>query len=452
MTAQARSTDRPSQRAQAVAAAGQIDYVLVGVVFALVMLGLVMVFSASFSRVGPTFFRRQLMWVGVGTLAFLFMLFFPYRRWAKLAVPVMAVTLGLLVAVLVVGQDIHGATRTLFNGRIQPSEFAKMAVVIYAAAWVVSSGRTLADTGGGLLQFTAIMAVVAGLILLERSFSMTIIILVIGYTIFFVGGGNVKQLLLVMALGLPALAFAMYRTGYAQERIQRWAAVLLNPQGADPDTLRIIQVLRSGQGIGTSPADWAVKDAVPLLWSDYIFANIGHDLTIVGMIAVLLAYLLIGYRGLGIALNAEHAFGSMLAIGITTWLVTQAAVHIGASLAVIPSTGQPLPFISYGGSSLVMCMAAAGLLANVSRFAQEKKAPHAYLAFGWRDWRSHLSDSRSRRGTEPAESAPAGRDAEHAAPRRGSGGKAGTSGRRSGGKKRTYRSETWSGRYRNGGR
>jgi len=126
------------------------------------------------------------------------------------------------------------------------------------------------------------------------------------------------------------------------------------------------------------------------LWNDFLFANIGADFTILGMIVVVALFSWFGYRGLGIALNAPSRFGSLLAIGLTAWILVQAGIHMGASLTLFPATGQPLPFMSYGGSSLVSCMIATGLLLSISRAAKEKKAPNAYFALGGWHWRPRL--------------------------------------------------------------
>ena len=377
-----------------------LDYPLIAIVLTFLLFGLVMVFSASFPRVGTYFFLRQLLWVLVGAAAFVFMAAVPYRAWQKFAVPVMGVALLALAAVLVVGEDLFGSTRTFSAGSFQPSELAKLAVAIYVAAWAASRGRQITRFEDGLLPFLMIMALVGGLIAAERSFSVTIVTLSIGLVIYFVSGGNVKQLLLVAVAATPVLLFLMHRAGYPFQRVEGWYNVWFNPSQAPDDMVKIFWMLREGRGIGHDPAVWQVKASVPGLWSDYLFANIGADFHILGTLLVLGLYVGFGYRALGIALNAPDRFGMLAAIGITAWILLQASIHIGTSLALIPATGQTLPFMSYGGSSLVSCMAAAGLLVSISRAESGKKAVYAHLAFGWRDWRPRLSRPRSRRRAE----------------------------------------------------
>ncbi len=379
-------------------AATHVDYPLVAILATLLAVGLVMVYSASLTRAqwdgaAPTaYFQRQAMWVIVGLVAMAIMAAIPHDFWRKMAIPVMLLALMLLVAVLVFGTYKHGATRTLFNGSVQPSEFVKLAVVIYVAAWISSRGKAMAELQGGLLPFAFLMSLVAGLIILEHSFSVTIIILITGVTMFFLGGGNVKQLAVVGVVGLGILALLIWESGYGAQRVSSWWLMLTDPSYAPEDIARIMEMLRRGNGIGTNTENWVQKLLIPLLWSDYLFANIAADLGFPGTVAVVGLFAAFGYRGLTIALNADTPFGSLAALGVTTWILAQAAIHMGASLALIPATGIPLPFMSYGGSSLLACMAGVGLLLSISRRCPEKKAAYATFGFGWRYRRPRISD------------------------------------------------------------
>lgn len=383
----------------------KLDYQLIAVVATLLLIGLVMVFSASFSIVGTQFFLAQLKWVAVGIVVCAVVAFIPHEFWRTMAIPALAFTVVILIAVLVMGQQGRfGGQRTLTGARFQPSELAKLGVAIYVAAWVAARGRKVADLKQGFLPFVVIIGLVAGLIVLEKSVSMTIIVLAIGLTIYFVGGGAFKQILLLGLIGTPILAFAMWQFGYPFDRFQDWYNVWFDQAKAPQDLLEMTWLIRSGNGIGVDTSVWSVKASVFGLWSDFLFANIGADFTIVGMIVVVALFCWFGYRAVGIALNAPTRFGSLLAVGLTAWIIVQAGIHMGASLTLFPATGQPLPFMSYGGSSLVSCMIATGLLLSISRSAKEKKSPNAYFAIGGRDWRPRLpnfggarSDSAGRR-------------------------------------------------------
>ena len=379
------------------------DYPLIVIMATLLGLGLFMVFSASFTTQGTAFFLRQIAWIALGVVACGVMAIIPHGLWRQLAVPIMIVTVLVLAAVLALGEAQNGAQRHLFGSSFQPSEFAKLAVTIYVAAWVAVRGDKIAGLQDGLVPFLIIMFGVTGLIALERSFSVTIIVLSIGLTIFFVGGGNLKQIGIVLAIGIPGLIGAMALSGYPLQHAQEWYAVHFNPAAISPDTLRILALLRTGGGIGTDPSFWQSKAGVPLLWSDYLFANIGKDLGLPGMLLVVVLYAALAYRGLSIALNTRDRFAALAAMGVTIWISVQAAIHIGASLMLIPTTGQPLPFMSYGGSSLLATMIAAGLLLSISRTETEKKAIHAHFGFGWRDWRPHLPHPGRRQRVEGAD-------------------------------------------------
>ena len=403
MNAQAarRRTDRrPSPWPAIRSAVTNMDTQLIAIVVTLLLLGLFMVFSASFATQGTLFFTLQLKWVVLGLLLCAIVSFIPYETWRVLAIPVMAVTIAALIAVLIWGEPgQYGAKRTFTGASFQPSELAKLGVAIYVSAWVAARGHLVANFKEGFFPFAVIIGLVAGLIILEQSMSVTLIVLTIGLAIYFVGGGVLRQLLTLVAVGAPVLLFAMWQFGYPMGRLKGWYNIWFNPSQAPQDLLKLTVLLQEGGGIGVDPATWQLKASVFGLWSDFLFANIGGDLKIFGMLAVVALYCWLGYRGVGISLNAPTRFGALLAVGLTTWILVQAAIHIAASLTIIPATGQPLPFMSYGGSSLVSCMVAVGLLLSISRSAKEKKAPHAYFAFGGRDGWPRLSRPGGRRRT-----------------------------------------------------
>jgi cell division protein FtsW len=345
------------------------DYSLTVILAILVALGLVMVYSASFVTEGNRFFLLQVLWIILGVMVAFAMARIPYSVWRRMAIPIMLVALAGLVAVLFVGEPINGARRTFF-GSIQPSEFAKLAVVIYISAWVASKGEKLADYRGGLIPFTIIMGLVTLLLVLEPSFSVAVIILTIGLAIFFIGGGDVKQMLALAVIAVPALLLLLQRSGYGFKRIENWLQEFWN--------------LKEAAG--------TIGSTVPLPWSDYLFAHIGTRLGFIGAVAVVGLYAALCYRCLGIALNAPDKFAALMAVGITTWIMVQTAIHMGTSLALIPKTGQPLPLMSYGGSSMLMCMAAMGLMQSIARASPVKRALYASFVIGGRDRRPRVSD------------------------------------------------------------
>lgn len=392
------------------AALSKMDFQLMAIVAILLLVGLLTVFSASFATASTRFFLAQLKWVVVGVVACAVVAFIPFDLWRKLAIPVMVVTILLLIAVLVFGEESEfGARRTFTGSSFQPSELAKLGVAIYVAAWVAARGKQVADFKQGFFPFAVIVGIVGGLIVAEKSISVTLIVMVTGLTIYFVGGGAFKQLVLLAAIGTPILVLAMVKFGYPFGRVEDWYNVWFNPSKAPQSLLEMVWLIRAGKGIGVDPAVWQAKASVFGLWNDFLFANIGADFTILGMIVVVALFCWFGYRGIGIALNAPNRFGSLLAIGLTAWILVQAGIHMGASLTLIPATGQPLPFMSYGGSSLVSCMIATGLLLSISRAAKVRKTPNAYFAIGGWDWRPRLPRLGSDRGNRRERSDPGNR-------------------------------------------
>jgi cell division protein FtsW len=382
---------RTSVRSRVTTATGEWDYPLLAILAIILAVGLVMVFSASYPKLGVTNFLKQMAWIGLGVVALIVMARIPYDWWQQLAIPIMIAALGLLAAVLIFGDDLGGARRTFLHGSVQPSEIAKLAVVIYVSTWVASKGKRVAELSGGLIPFGVIIGLVTSLIILEPNFSTAIVVLTIGIAIFFVGGADVKQLVVVGIIGAVMLGLLMWQS-HAYSRITNWINGLSDPSAAEENVRYALELMRQRNGLLPVPENWSNKLSVALLWSDYLFANIGADLGLIGQLVVVVLFAVFGYRCLGIALNAPDKFGALAVIGVTTWVLTQAVIHMGTSLALIPATGQPLPLMSYGGSSLVITMAALGLVLGIGHASPEKKSVYASFAFGGRDRRSRVPD------------------------------------------------------------
>jgi cell division protein FtsW len=374
------------------------DYPLIAILATLLALGLVAVLSATLGMgTGLKPFLNQLWYAIAGVVVLLAMARIPYRFWQRMALPILVLALGLLVAVLIFAEDPFGAKRTLLF--FQPSEFSKLAVIIYISAWVSAKGKQVARVQDGLLPFVILMSAVTLLLILEPSFSVAIIILLIGVTIFFVGGADIKQLLVMGGLGVGVLLLLVKQYSYVSERIEHW----LNPSLAPYDPTVVWQDGLFGSGLFMEKV--VQRSPVPLPQSDYLFAHIGHLVGILGALLVVVLFAALGYRCLGIALNAPDKFGGLVAVGITTWILVQAAIHISISLSLIPQTGQPLPFMSAGGSAMISCMAAMGIMMSIWRASPEKKALHASVIVRGGNWRPRISDAVSRqRAAEGADS------------------------------------------------
>jgi cell division protein FtsW len=355
---------------------GGIDVALVMAVAALLAVGLVMVYSTTYAlgfRLygDPNYFLiRQGIWVAVGAAVLLVMTRIQYTGWQRISILVMAGMLLLLAVLLIFGGERFGGRRWFFGGSVQPSELAKLAVVIYIADWLSSKGEQIRDVTYGLIPFAILIGVVTGLILLQPDFSTSMLIAATAFAMFFVAGAEVKQLAISFLVGGLALAILILQAPYRLERI----AVFLDPM-SDPseEGYQIVQTLRAlvrggvtGQGLGNSQQKLG---ALPAAHTDAIFAVLGEELGLIGGLVVIGLFAILAYRGFRIAQDAPDTFGMMLATGVTAWLAFQALINIAVVTSTMPFTGIPLPFISFGGSSLVTSMAGVGLLLNISKYS-----------------------------------------------------------------------------------
>ncbi len=382
------------------------DYVLLVVVIALLIIGLVMVWSVTFQpSVGTAGAESE--WVSHAKYAMLglFMLiilrYVDYRVWGKLAVPLMVITLIALIALFFTA-PINGSRRWLFNGSIQPSEFAKFAMIVYMARWLSSKGDKLRNVTYGLLPFAIIVGGVAGLIMIQPNLSTGIIVVLCAFAMFFIAGADAVQFALLLIIGGVTMLVVAFNMPHALDRIFTF---LQDPFAmTDDNSYQISETLIAlgsggllGRGLGSGYAKFGY---VPAPHTDGIFALLGEELGLFGTWLVLGLFLLLVYRGFRIAARTEDPFGQVLAAGLTFWLIFQAFINIGVVTATIPFTGVPLPFISFGGSSLIATLTAIGVLLNIS--SSESKKTHATFNFGWRNGGTRVSRPDRRRRASPS--------------------------------------------------
>ena len=350
---------------------------LVAVVAMLCMVGLVMVLSAasvaSLRSFGTPwrYFERQGMYLGAGAVAFFAAQGMKISFWQRLARPLIFVAGAALVAVLVAGRSAGGASRWLGSGsfQFQPSELAKLALVLFAAdvlarregkrSWLYRSGPVL-------LVMTAYVV----LILRQPDMGTAVVVCCLGAAVLFAAGMPLRTMVLLSAgggLGGYALATSV---SYRAARLTSFLHPFASASTTGYQSVQGIIALGGGHwvgtGIGQSLASWGY---LPNQYTDFIFAVIGQETGFAGSVVVLGLFATIGIVGTRIAWGAQTTFESLLAAGITAWLVSQAIINIGAVAGVLPVTGVPMPFVSYGGTSLIIVMFAAGLLANVARRA-----------------------------------------------------------------------------------
>ena len=345
----------------------------------LVALGIVMIYSASAfvaerEHEAPYHYLvRQLVWAVIGTAALLAAYRVDYRRWRRLALPGGIVVLALLVAVLVppfahVKANVH-RWLTLGPFAFQPSEFAKLGLLVFLAAGLASKReRVLAEGWRALVPELGLCCACLVLVMLEPDLGTTLTLAAALGALLYVGGLRLRTLAGGVALVLPALAWSLVRHPYQRDRLE----IFLNPwsdaQGKGFHAVQAFLALGRGGVAGTGPAGSRQKlFFLPAPHTDFILAVIGEELGFLGLVFVMSLFAILLWRGMRIALRAPDLFGSYLAFGITFCIFLQAMINTGVVAGLLPTKGLTLPFLSYGGTSLVATMAAVGVLLNISQ-------------------------------------------------------------------------------------
>ncbi len=374
-----------------------VDLILLVTLFALVAYGLLMLYSATF-YVGESFWQKQLVWIALGIAILLIMYWLPYTLWQKLALPLMGVTLVLLFIVLLLGELILGAQRSLIGASVQPGVLARLAAVIYIAAWLASKGEQLNRVRYGLIPFAIIIGVVAGMVALQPDLSTALLLAITGLAMFFYAGGDPVQIFLSLVIGSSAFGFLAWQLPHARSRLMAYLGSLRDPTQMPYHVRRAIIAIGEGGILGVGIGSGRLKSGyLPFPHTDSILAVIGEETGLLGILLVIALFILLAYRGYRIALETADPFGSLLAFGTTTMIITEALLNVMVMVGLIPFTGTALPFFSYGGSETLVTMAAAGLLLGISQ-GRPKGEVYAFLD-RWRgDWRTRLSGARRSRG------------------------------------------------------
>jgi cell division protein FtsW len=340
--------------------------------------GLVIVLSASsvvsiaYYGTPWSLFERQVMWTALGVVAFAFASRSDLRRVRQLAVPLLVITLVLLVAVLApgIGKTAGGSSRWVGAGpiRIQPSELAKLAFAIFAAD-LVARREHLADQIQHVVRPMVLVLGLAGILILKQPDMGTAIVLVcIATSVLYAGGVRSRILVTVMGGLLLAGSVLALSAPYRRARLLSFIDPFAHASTSGYQVVQSLEALGSGHligtGLGGSVAKWGF---LPNAQTDFIFAVIGNELGLIGGLLVLLAFAGLGALGLRIAARSTDRFAALLATGLTCWIVCQAFINVGGVIGILPETGIPLPFLSFGGSSLVVALGAIGLLVNIAR-------------------------------------------------------------------------------------
>jgi cell division protein FtsW len=354
---------------------------LVATIGVLVTIGVVMVLSAS-SVVSLTdygnawhFFVRQLIWTAVGVIAFVVVVRIDYHQWSRAVMPLVVISGVLLAIVLIpkIGIYVGGSRRWLGVGswRFQPSELAKLALLLFGAELLTRRAREVDDFRRVLRPLLLVLLGFGALVCLEPDLDSTVIMAVIVGTLMVAGGVRYRYLAVIAGSGVALAAILAVAAPYRRARV----LTFLNPSGDASNTgYQMLQSLIAtgsggidGVGLGAGRAKWLF---LPNAHTDFIFAVIGEELGLIGTLTVLGLFMAFAVLGIRTALRAPDRYGMLIAAGVTVWIVVQAAVNIGGVIGMLPVSGIPLPFVSFGGSSLLFTMVAAGILANIARQAR----------------------------------------------------------------------------------
>ncbi len=354
----------------------QFDYWLLLAVAGLLVFGMLMVYSTTFDyglrffEQSTYYFNRQLLALIIGLCIAIIIMQFDYHALRKTSVIFLAGTLLMLLVVLLFGETILGARRGLLAGSYQPSEIAKLATILYIAHWLSSKGDRIKNLTYGLLPFSIITGVVCALIVLQPDLSTSILIVAVCLALFFIAGADLRQFAIAGVLGGAIFLFLINTLPHAAARFNSYKIALSDPTQADWHVQQSVVALASGGLFGVGLGESTQKfGPLPLAHTDGVFAIIGEELGMVGCLVVIALMAMLVWRGLRTAMKARDSYGALLAIGITAWLSFQALMNMAVITSVIPFTGIPLPFMSYGGSSMTMSLIGIGILLNISRDA-----------------------------------------------------------------------------------
>lgn len=380
------------QPAQTITKKGAPDFQLLIMTVILVCFGIIMVFSASSSIAWTNknynfdslyFTKKHILYAVIGLVGMFFAMKAHYSKYKKWFAPFFLITLALLVIVLMVGKELNGARSWLniFGFSLQPSEFAKLAVILYLAALISKKGDKLRDLRSGYIPVMVVVGLIAGLIFLQNDLGSCMILVATAGLIIFAGGASVKHimasvLLLVLGASLVLGIGALFNhddnsskeSSYKAGRIEAFLDPMADEKGSSYNLVQSLTAIGVGGFTGSGFGQSIQKlHYLPNPYNDFIFAVIGEEFGFIGTSLFLLLYGYFIWRGLFIALRCPDIFGTLVGVGIMSLIAIQAFINIGGVTNTIPITGVTLPFISYGGTSLIMMMTSMGIMLSISR-------------------------------------------------------------------------------------
>ncbi|PWH19616.1 MAG: hypothetical protein DDG59_02450 [Anaerolineae bacterium] len=365
----------------------KVDLPLILVCIALLLFGLMMIYSASaeisfyFSGTRDlvsiySIFLRQVLALVVALVAAPWVVIIDYHSWKPFVFPAAMLVILMLLAVLFVGESRFGARRGLLGGSYQPAELAKFITVVYVAFWLDKNKETLKEITLGLIPLILILGIMSAFILLQPDYSAVLTILVIGGMLFFLAGGDWKQILvLVLGVFLLGIGIILF-TDTGRARVMNWMQGIADPTLAPYQVQRALEAFYKGGIFGVGLGNSVTKSTgLPTPQSDSIFAIVGEEFGLIGTTFLLGLYLVILWRGLAISQRAPDQLGSLLSAGMTSWIVMEALINMAQIVNLIPFTGNALPFVSAGGSNLVVSIFAIATILNVCIRSEDNKEP-----------------------------------------------------------------------------
>jgi cell division protein FtsW len=345
----------------------------------LVGFGTIMVYSSSAiyawasSEFGNEyfFFKRHIFRLGIGLCAMWVAERLDYRFWSKVAKPLMGVCLALLLAVLIFGSGgEQGATRWLRLSflSVQPSELAKVCLVIYLASYVATKGDRIKEFRRGLIPPLVVLGLLTLLLLKQPNFGTAAAILVIAFLVLYVGGARMHHLVLTGLAGALVVALLAYNIPYARDRITGFLGTTAGSLDSNYQVRQSVLGMGSGGLIGEGLGQSKVKLlSLPEPHTDFVFAVVAEELGFLGSAILLGLFLFVAIRGMQIGVSCQDAFGTLLASGLSIAIFTYVLLHVAVVVGSVPTTGLPLPFLSFGGSALFTNLVSIGIVLNVSR-------------------------------------------------------------------------------------
>lgn len=356
------------------------DFTAMFVVLTLMLFGVVMIFSASYYTTMTSdkynydmfyYLKRQMAWVVLGTAAMIACMNIPYSFWKKVALLAYWVSNFFLLLLPFFGIEAGGQKRWLPVGpmQFQPSEFTKLALILYLSLYICDHRDELGDLKG-FVKALAILLLPVGLIAVSN-FSSALLIMLMGLTILFIGSPKIWYFFAGAAVLVPVGVLAIVVFPYRISRIKIWLDPWSDPTDKGFQTIQGLYAVASGGIFGLGLGQSRQKTFVPESHNDIIFAIICEELGLVGAALVITLFAVLIWRGVRIAMNAKDMFGTLVATGIIAVIAFQTIINIGVVTNTIPNTGQPLPFISYGGTSILFLMTMIGILLSISRYQKD---------------------------------------------------------------------------------